>query len=450
MTWAERKREELLAKLRGIEWELAFWQTQAEDGGPLEKHQSQIDRLVNQLQPVAALVRGEIRTADLRGDWPTFETQVLDLHRIWQFFREKLALRFVDHFRDYLLAADEFAWACYRPAQENLVAAGTLDRSEVKEPPLVCFSSVASPFTIPRGASYRGELEGGSPRDRTTRAIVESLPIPVVAVPWYQIQHLPDALVLGHEVGHVVERDARVEGYVHQLILDAVRGTAERYGTEDDWQRWSSEAFADIYGALCGGPAFVSALSDFLLVPAGRPAGGAGEYPPANVRLALVVAALRATEVGIPEGSAEGREVLRAIEERWLHEGVEVHQPNEVPAVATAIVHSRYRQFNDLRLADVVTFNGKQMRTTARALLDGDPIGTRDVRTLMAAAAWAYADEPEKYHTVNVPGRVLQRVMAIVEPGARETRVMRTEERAEADAVAACKLHKLLVQGSLA
>ncbi len=429
--------------------ELAFWQTQAEDGGPLEKHQSQIDRLVNQLQPVAGLVRGDIRTADLREDWPTLETQVLDLHRIWQFFREKLALRFVDLFHDYLLAADEFAWACYRPAQENLVAAGALDRSEVKEPPLVCFSSVASPFSIPRGASYRGELEGGSPRDRTTRAIVESLPIPVVAVPWYQIQHLPDALVLGHEVGHVVERDARVEEYVRHLMVDAVRGTDERYGTQNDWQRWSSEAFADIYGALCGGPAFVSALSDFLLVPAGRPAGGTGEYPPANIRLALVVAALRAAEIGVPEASAEGGNVLQMIEERWLQEGVEIHQGDEVLAVATAIVGSRYRQFNNLRLADVVTFNGKQMRTTAHSLLDGDPIGTRDVRTLIAAAAWAYADKPERYHAVDVPGRVLRQVMAVVEPGAREALVMRTEERAKVDAVAASKLHELLVRGSL-
>ncbi len=449
MTWAERKREELLAKLSAIEWELAFWQAQAKDRGPLEKHQSQIDRLVNQLQPVAAQVSSKISTADLRGDWPALEIQVLDLHKIWQFFREKLALRFVEHFHDYLLAADEFAWACYRPAQEALVAAGTLSRSEVKEPPLVCFSSVASPFSIPRGVSYLGELQGGSPRDRTARAIVESLPIPVVAVPWYQIQHLPDALVLGHEVGHVVERDGRIEGPVRQLIADAARGTDDRYGTLDDWQRWSSEAFADIYGALCGGPAFAGALSDFLLVPAGRPASGAGDYPPANVRLALVMAALRAAEADVPDGPADSREVLQALEDRWTQEGVEVHQAKEAQAVATAVVDSRYRQFNDLRLADVVAFNRKRMRTTARALLDGDPIGTRDVRILMAAAAWAYAEKPQKYRTDNIPGRVLREVLGIVEPGVRETPVIRTEERARVDALAASKIHELLVQGSL-
>ncbi len=447
MSWAERKRAELLAKLHGIEMELAFWRTQARAGGQLEKHQSQIDRLVDQLQPVAALVIAEINTADLGGDWPTLEKQVLDLHRIWQFFREKLALRFVDHFRDYLLAADEFAWACYRPAQQVLVAAGTLDRSAVKEPPLVCFSSAASPFSIPRGVSYRAELEGGSPRDQAAREIVESLPIPVVGVPWHQLQHLPDALVLGHEVGHVVEGDARLEGHIRQLILDAVRTVDEPYGTQNDWQRWSSEAFADIYGALCGGPAFGSALGDFLLVPTGRSSTGAGEYPPADVRIALVIGALRAAEADVPGGSADA---LQRLEERWLEEGVEAHRARETSAVATAIVNCRYPQFGGSRLADVVRFDGKQMRTTAQALLNGDPIATRDTRTLMAAAAWAYADKPQNYQAVKVPDRVLRRVRDIVEPGVRTTHAIRTEERARADAQAASKLHALLVQGSLA
>lgn len=450
MSWDERKREELLAKLSAIERELTFWQAQSKEKAPLEKHQSQIQRLVNQLQPVISRVGGDISTAYLRGYWPTLEMQVLDLHRIWQFFREKLTLRFVDHFREYLIAADEFAWECYRPAQESLVAARTLDSSEIKEPPLVCFSSVATPFSIPRGVSYLGELQGGSPRDRATRVMVESLPIPVVAVPWYQIQHLPDALVLGHEVGHVVERDARIREPVRQLMLNAVRDTDKCYGTQDDWQRWSSEVFADIYGALCGGPAFASALADFLLVPAGHSSGGAGEYPPTNVRLALVMAALRGAGANAPGTTAEDGEDLRALEERWMQEGVELHQAKEAPAVASAVVGSRYAQFGNLRLADVASFNRRQMRITAHALLDGDPVEARNVRTLIAAAAWAYAENPRKYHLDNVPGRVLRRVMCIVEPGVRQARVIPAGERATADAQAAMKLYDLLVQASVA
>jgi hypothetical protein len=450
MTWADRKREELLAKLSAIERELAFWQAEAREGAVLEKHQSQIERLANQLRPVAEQVSGKIKAADLRTEWPTLEIQVLDLHKVWQFFREKLALRFVGHFRDYLLAADEFAWECYQPAQQALVGAGALDRAQVKEPPLVCFSSVASPFSIPRGVSYLGELAGESPRDQATRAIVDSLPIPVVAVPWYQIQHLPDALVLGHEVGHVVEQDAQIEDHVRELILGAVRDTRERYGTEDDWQRWSSEAFADVYGALCGGPAFVSALSDFLLLPARRQSVGAGDYPPTNVRLALVMAALRAADGLGAAGTGGARKLLDSLEERWKDEGVEIHQANEVPAIAMAIVGSRYYQFGNSRLADVMTFNEKKMWEISRALLNDDPIGRPPVRTLLAAAAWAYAGMPQKYHAADVPSRVLRQVLAIVARGVRETHVMRTSERAKVDALAAAKLHELLVQASVA
>ena len=450
MTWADRKREELLAKLCAIERELDFWQAQAHPGAVLEKHQSQIDRLANQLQPVAEQVSGRIEAAELRTEWPTLEIQVLDLHKVWQFFREKLALRFVSHFCDYLLAADEFAWACYHPAQKALADAGTLDRSQVKEPPLVCFSSVASPFSIPRGVSYLGELGGGSPRDQATRAIVESLPIPVVAVPWYQIQHLPDALVLGHEVGHVVERDARIEEHVRQLILGAVRGTKECYGTEDDWQRWSSEVFADVYGALCGGPAFASALSDFLLVPAGRQSAGAGDYPPADVRLALVMAALRAVAAADAAGPTNGGKVLGVLEKRWSEEGVEIHQANEVPAIAKAIVASPYNQFGNSRLVDIISFNGNRMPAKASALLHDDPIGNPDVRTLLAAAAWAYACRPREYRAAEVADRVLRQVLAIVAPGVRETRVICTSERAKVDALAAAKLYERLVQASVA
>lgn len=132
-----------------------------------------------------------------------------------------------------------------------------------------------------------------------------------------------------------------------------------------------------------------------------------------------------------------------------MQEGVEVHQAKEAPAIARVIVGSRCRQFNNLRLSDVTAFNRRQMTITAHALLDGDPVETRNVRTLIAAAAWAYAEKPQKYHIDNVPGRVLRRVMAIVEPGVRQARVLPTEERARVDARAAAKLYDLLVQASV-
>ena len=119
-TWAQRKEAELLAKLASIDAELEYWQAQAGPQGVLAKHNSQLARVASQLTPVLARVRADIEAAELGATWPRFERQILDLHRVWDFFREKLALRYVDWFADYLLAADEYAWACYEPAQPVL------------------------------------------------------------------------------------------------------------------------------------------------------------------------------------------------------------------------------------------------------------------------------------------------------------------------------------------
>lgn len=67
------------------------------------------------------------------------ELDILEVHRIWEFFRSKLVLRSIDWFNPYLVAADEFAWACYEVAQKNLKE-GHITKNERKEPPLVFFN----------------------------------------------------------------------------------------------------------------------------------------------------------------------------------------------------------------------------------------------------------------------------------------------------------------------
>ena len=55
------------------------------------------------------------------------ELMILELHRIWEFFRAKFALRYVDWFAGHLAAADELAWRCYAPACAR-VPGGSLAR----------------------------------------------------------------------------------------------------------------------------------------------------------------------------------------------------------------------------------------------------------------------------------------------------------------------------------
>jgi hypothetical protein len=448
-TWAERKRTELLAKLASVDDELTYWQRQAGPTGVLAKHHTQLARVAAELTQVVARVRADIDAADLSASWPQFERQVLDLHRVWDFFREKLALRYVDRFADYLLAADEFAWACYEPMQRAATAAGTVELAAVREPPLVCFTPVSTPFSIPRGASYTQDVGGAALVSPVSRALAQRLPIPVVGVPWYQLHHLPDALVIGHEVGHHVERDARLTATVQGLVAEAAAGA----GVGSAWDGWAAETFADVYGVLCGGPAFAQVLADFLVV-AGAEHAASEDYPPVKLRVAVTVAALEAAAAAAGEREAAATSAaITELRGGWADDGVMTDlgdQAQEVAAVAGALVAGPYPELGGGPLTRVVGFGAKRLadqRNDAAALLDRRPPGTNDARTLMAAAGRAYAQDPQEYQAANVPARVLRRMRAIQAPGVREAPQLAPADRPAVDARAADELYTLLVGG---
>lgn len=454
--WAQRKRVELLAKLDSVEEELAYWRGQATATGVMAKHRSQIERVSNQLLPLVARVRGAIDDADLAGTWRGLERQVLDLHRVWDFFREKLAMRYLEPFRDYLLAADEFAWACYRPVQRAAVRSGAVTADAVREPPLVCFTPAASPFSIPRGSSYAEDVGARSLVTEASRRLVQALPVPVVGVPWYQLRHLPDAVVLGHEVGHHVERDGGLTGAVRRRVEQAAAAAGASPEGLVEWRRWAAEAFADVYGVLCAGPAFARALADFLVGAAVKDTGG-GDYPPVRIRVALTAAVVEAVapttadDQGRAGSEASGIAELRA---GWAGDGIDAdagERDPEVAAVARALVDDPFEELDRMPLREVVCFDAKRLRdhrADANALLQRRSPATRDPRTLLAAAARAYAQDPVAYATTGVPGRVLQRMREIQEPGTRDAGILRATDRAAVDAAAAQALYALLVDPS--
>ena len=90
-----------------------------------------------------------------------------------------------------------------------------------------------SPFEMSRGIAYEPEMVDDEefPRQRY-RAILDDLPFPVIGVPWYQVRHLPDAVLLGHEVGHTVEDDFRLTKRLKSLLAAGLKkGKMARTGT---------------------------------------------------------------------------------------------------------------------------------------------------------------------------------------------------------------------------
>jgi hypothetical protein len=288
---ADRRRAELHAKLASIDLEFGRWREASERGQPLRKHYRQIRRVTKALDAMLIGIAQDVEAAagdDVLARARKLERSILELHRLWDYFRSKLALRSVSWFQQPLYAVDELAWACYEPLQLAMTAGGPTDH---KEPPLSFFNGAWSPFAAGRGRVYEPErVEGAILPTTSVRDAIRKLPIPVVGVPWYLAQHLPDSPVICHEVGHVAEQDFGLTEAVDAALESAAIPDDER---RPAWQSWRSEVFADVFGCLGAGSAFVSALMGFLVDdPAAvarqrLAAPGWGKYPTTDLRMAF-------------------------------------------------------------------------------------------------------------------------------------------------------------------
>ncbi|MBO3752610.1 hypothetical protein J5X84_41720 [Streptosporangiaceae bacterium NEAU-GS5] len=393
---AVRRRAELRAKASGLTAELAAWTELSQAGGRLEKHHTQVAAIVTALDAALAELGPRLEADDVEATWTGTERMLIRIHEVLDFFRAKLTLRMVDAFADYLAVADEFVWECYRPARDR--AAGAVP----KEPPLTFLGPATTPFTIPRGVSYAREL-GGAISSGTLRKVVDRLPVPVVGIPWFQLRHLPDALVLAHETGHLVETDFQLTPTLRTLLASAVPG--ERLAT---WRGRLGEAFADVYGALAGGPAFGGALADFI---ATTPASGSKLYPPPAIRLHLVAEALRASGLPADADALAARAETDAADLRA-----------DAGAVARAFVRGPYPQFGGVALDEVLHFRYRRDNAdaVATALLRGRVYkGADDVRTLIAAAGLAFARNPLDYEATTVADKILAAARSRITSGVR-------------------------------
>jgi hypothetical protein len=417
----DRKLTELAEKLASVSRELSEWKRQSEESGPLEKHHTQVRAIANALETFADGIRGRLAGAadssSVLGRAVSIEMMILELHRIWEFFRSKLALRYVPWFQSYLLAADELAWSCYQPIQRWTGA------DVGKEPPLVFFNGGSSPLTLPRGAAYAAEdVPGEALRTEQFRAALRHLPIPVIGVPWFQIQHLPDAPVIGHEVGHDVEVDLGLTQRLQTLLDEAFAGGAVDEARRTAWHAWLGEVFADVYGALSTGPAYGATLIDFLAadaraVASEAPAGPEwGAYPTRALR--VLIAAAVVERCGLEQEA-------RDLRERW-NEAYPSHAlaafENDVSVVVDALLQGPYPELEGGGLKELVCFEATQQAQAidaAEEANDGRAPPADDVRVLAAAARLAFDASPEKYAKREAARRFLRKIEGVQKVGTR-------------------------------
>jgi hypothetical protein len=370
---------ELCQRLKALDAELKAWLMDTTAAKELRRHHSQVrafaDMLIKirrSIEPTAKQPIGSL--AEIRDR----SRVVLGLFRIWEFLRGKLAQRRESRFGPFLWLADEYAWLCYQPIYEQ----------GFKEPPLIYLNGGYSPFTLTRHEPFQAEsVPQELIRSRPLLEVIESLPFPVVGVPWYQVRNLADLPVIGHEIGHSVEADLQLTA----AIVHAIDGKVADLSRRARWNAWGSEVFADLYGIIACGPAFVSALANFLSTE--DQAAEPDEYPPLSIRFRFNIDALRVLGYG---GDCEK---LRARWEAVFPIGADLcGYVDDCPKVAAGLL-------------DGISAGGKAFRTwipfaadckTARTLANtargkGVVKHTEPFRALVAAYRFAYDDMVEGY-----------------------------------------------------
>jgi len=441
----DRKRFELEAKGAALAAEFQHWVEITEAGRRFEKHKSQVRRITARLGGALKKIAAEIKALsddELLTRGVQMEQKLLAVHLVWEFFRSRIALRADDYLQRYLSACDEFAWRCWEPflrrtgaARPTTVApdasSGVPRQPVVKEPPLVFLNGGWSPFAVSRDLSFRMDRPGFAV-DREAVAwlntddfggLIEKLPVPMIGVPWFQVNHLPDALVLGHEMGHVVETDfglsAGLEGAI--AALDIKRRAA--------WYEWRRETFADIFGCLAGGPAFVSTLTDFLATDPAKVSQENrsepwGLYPSRWMRVALSAEALRQTGFAVEGNTAE---------ETWRLQYGEPSQnvdfKSDIPLVVGAVLAGPYKPIEvagSARLTDVLSYRkDAKGRPIDRALVEvikgRGSAGLGYANEYVAAARTLFEQDPAAYGKSTYGETICRIIEEVAPPGTRGT-----------------------------
>jgi len=439
-----RKKAALHAKSRALEGELAHWRAASAAMKPYEKHQTQIARITARLDGVLAALATEIAAlsdATVLTTGQQVEEKLLAAHLVWDFFRSRLAMRGDDFLKRYLQACDEFAWSCYEGARTRfLQAQARLHPGEPaiagKEPPLVFLNGGWSPFAVSREKALDLDrpafgVAGGAVAWLETGAfhsVVRQLPFPMIGVPWYQVRHLPDALVLGHEMGHVLEWDFNLRPDMEAALARTLIADERRPA----WSAWRAEVFADLVGVLAGGPRFGGALMDFLATDRAkiqqerRTPGVWGAYPMRWLRIDLVAFALRQT--GFEQ---EGLKLRADWQQAYDAPLLQPEFLGDVPAVVSALIDGPYTALADdagkgPALTDLLAFRKDAAGApfdegVVEALFGQGALDMANAREFFAAARLLYERDPDAFAQQDYNTRICELVVEHRMPGTRGT-----------------------------
>jgi hypothetical protein len=239
---------------------------------------------------------------DLFDECRLYDLRILWLRRVWQYFRDKFDQRDDPTLQPVLEAADEVVWSCYQQVYRQLevMAPGVTSGPA----PLPFMEAWYAPEAFPAElvpAGLKAEVDVGFLRE-----YLNKLPIPIVRLqpacvgaPWWLIY-------LGHEVGHHIQfgvlPDMALTSQFREKVAEAALACAASDEEAAQWQRWSTEIFADLFALLMLGPWFLWAMVELELQAGSTMSVSRSAYPSPVIRLRLL--ALAAQRLGLSSGAA--------------------------------------------------------------------------------------------------------------------------------------------------
>jgi hypothetical protein len=390
--------EELRRRIASLPAELSGWKVRSKEVVDKRPHFYQVKALDEMMSAFVQNQNELLKALKPQGNPDVFLAdsrallvEIMRSQSVWDFYREKLQLRFSPDFQDSLWVADIVAWNCYRPVIERAARFGILSPTDLREPPLCYYVAELSAATSVRTAQINDFCDR---RDRP----VES-PIPVIKLPWEHSQNLWEFLSIPHEVGHDLEADLNLRGVLLRSLDNALKGNPRR----EVWRKWQSEVFADLVALQLVGPAYAETLMSVLLqskedVVTPNPKG---PHPTRYLRILMLTSYIKRLIAN--DAPAEIRDELSKhaaqIEGLWtkLYDKVVDLDPyvDDFPVVFKALMESPFPKLNDRTVRSLIPYTAEHhilIRSASEYIetgLDSPGKGTMDARHCLAAARLA-------------------------------------------------------------
>ena len=421
----------LISKLTSLQSTIEYWRSIADNKHSqpslFQHNHSQIVRLCDLFHSLADELNQEFSAFDGSSGTAFDDARVLNKklvqgHALWSYFQDKLMVRHSDVLRPYLDAADDFAWSCFEPIlrkrQEVLASQPPSEVSvSIKIPPLIYLGPEISPYVYPR--DWALHKRPASVSDGLFQEVLRASPFSFISMPYYQTAHLPEAMVLAHEMGHVVELDLGLTNDLDasfERIDDSTIPPERKRG----WKRCRLEMFADVFGAVVGGAAFCLSLAQFLaddrdtILNEPFREHNTHEYPTCYLRVLLSLQVLRDTNGKLPLAA-------QRVEQAWIDQYGREHAQKEyekdIPVLVTEFLDSPLPALEGGEKQTIRSLVEMSRDVEKLAAIDAEnmiQMGSKPESTnpcaLFAAATFAFDHSPSDYRRQGIESKVLTRI----------------------------------------